>query len=130
MSKDSARTVLVVDDNDDIRQMLTVILSSQGYRVVVAADGEEAIEIAGCEQPDAILMDVMMPRLNGLEAACRIQQNPQLQGVPIIGISAFNDPLAEDRVSTPFRWSAYLRKPIDMDELEQALGRALASRAP
>ena len=121
MSNDAGRKILVVDDNDDIREMLALLLGMQGYSVVVAADGEEAVDVAGNSRPDVILMDVMMPRLNGLEAARRIRQNPSLTGVPIIGLSAFSDPLSVDPHSDPFRWSAYLRKPIDMDELEQVL---------
>jgi CheY-like chemotaxis protein len=124
--KDLARKILVVDDNDDIREMLSLLLGMRGYRVVVAADGEEAIQVAASERPDVILMDVMMPRLNGLEAARRIRRNPQLSAVPIIGLSAFSDPLAGEAGSDPFRWSAYLRKPIDMEELERVLGTALS----
>ena len=121
MASNSARKILVVDDNDDIREMLAVLLGMNGYHVVVAADGEEAVAVADDEKPDVILMDVMMPRLNGLDAARQIHRNPELSSVPIIGLSAFSDPLGEGTDSDPFRWTAYLRKPIDMDELEQVL---------
>ncbi|HWQ36007.1 MAG TPA: response regulator [Blastocatellia bacterium] len=125
MSKESARKVLVVDDNDDIREMLAVLLDMQGYKVVVAADGEEAVSVANREEPDVILMDVMMPKLDGLEAARRITQNPRLSKVPIIGLSAFSDPLTENGQTNSFSWRAYLRKPIDVDELERLLVRTL-----
>ncbi|MFN7947142.1 MAG: response regulator [Blastocatellia bacterium] len=125
MSKESARKVLVVDDNDDIREMLAVLLDMQGYKVVVAADGEEAVSVANREEPDVILMDVMMPKLDGLEAARRITQNPRLSRVPIIGLSAFSDPLTENGQSNAFSWRAYLRKPIDVDELERLLIKTL-----
>lgn len=126
MSKEPGKKVLVVDDNDDIRDMLAVLLRMQGYRVLVANDGEEAVKVAGREEPDVILMDVMMPRLDGLEAARRIMQNPRMSGVPIIGLSAFSDPLTENGRDNPFSWRAYLRKPIDVDELERLLIRVLA----
>ncbi|HZS09936.1 MAG TPA: response regulator [Blastocatellia bacterium] len=125
MSKDSARKILVVDDNDDIREMLAVLLDMQGYKVVVASDGEEAVSVATREEPDVILMDVMMPKLDGLEAARRINQNPKLNRVPIIGLSAFSDPLTENGQSNSFSWTAYLRKPIDVDELERLLIKTL-----
>ncbi|MFN0121327.1 MAG: response regulator [Blastocatellia bacterium] len=126
MSKETGKKVLVVDDNDDIRDMLAVLLRMQGYRVVMATDGEEAVKIAGREEPDVILMDVMMPRLDGLEAARRIMQNPRMAAVPIIGLSAFSDPLAENGEDNAFSWRAYLRKPIDVDELERLLARILS----
>lgn len=125
MSTDYPHKVLVVDDNDDIREMLAVLLDMQGYKVVVAADGEEAVSVASREEPDVILMDVMMPKLDGLEAARRITQNPRLINVPIIGLSAFSDPLVENGQENTFSWRAYLRKPIDVDELEHLLIRTL-----
>ncbi len=125
MSKDAVRKILVVDDNDDIREMLAVLLDMQGYRVVVAGDGEEAVLVAVREEPDIILMDVMMPKLDGLEAARRINQNPKLARVPIIGLSAFSDPLTENGLENSFSWTAYLRKPIDVDELERLLVKTL-----
>src|SRR2546428_12901055 len=84
MPDNSSHKILVVDDNEDIREMLAVLLGMQGYNVVVAADGEEAVAVAHNEEPDAILMDIMMPRLNGLEAARRIHRSPKLCSVPII----------------------------------------------
>ncbi len=125
MSKNSVRKILIVDDNDDIREMLAVLLDMQGYKVVVAGDGEEAVLVAVREEPDIILMDVMMPKLDGLEAARQINQNPKLSGVPIIGLSAFSDPLTETGLENSFSWTAYLRKPIDVDELERLLIKTL-----
>jgi CheY-like chemotaxis protein len=122
MSKNSVSKILIVDDNDDIREMLALLLEMQGYKVVVAADGEQAVVVAERERPELILMDIMMPHLNGLEAARRIRQNPELAQVPIIGISAFSDqPTQSEADPEAFGWSAWLRKPIDMDELEQLL---------
>jgi CheY-like chemotaxis protein len=121
MGNDPGQKILVVDDNDDIREMLAMLLGMQGYRMVVARDGEEAVDVAAAERPDVILMDVMMPKVNGVEAAHRIRQQPGLGGVPIIGLSAFTDPPACTADFTPITWTAYLRKPIDMDELERLL---------
>jgi two-component system, sensor histidine kinase len=121
MANDPGQKILVVDDNDDIREMLAMLLGMLGYRIVVARDGEEAVVVAAAERPDVVLMDVMMPRVNGVEAAHRIRQQPGLTGVPIIGLSAFTDPPACTADFTPITWTAYLRKPIDMDELERLL---------
>ncbi len=122
MLKNPVCKILIVDDNDDIRQMLALLLEMQGYKIVVAADGEQAVAVAERERPDLILMDIMMPRLNGLEAARQIRRNPELAQVPIIGISAFGDQFTKSEAAPQtFSWSACLRKPIDMDELEQLL---------
>ena len=115
------RKILVADDNDDIRDMLALLLRRLGHEVVVAADGESAVTVAARERPDLILMDVMMPRLSGLEAARKIHENTELQAVPIVAISAFRNPLVETTTSSTFRWHAYLTKPVNTDELERVV---------
>ncbi len=116
-----SRKILVADDNDDIRNMLAMLLRRLGHDVVVAADGETAVALAKLERPDLILMDVMMPRLSGLEAARKIHEVADLQTVPIVAISAFRNPLAEATNTGTFRWHAYLNKPVDPIELERVV---------
>ena len=70
-------TILVVDDDPDIARFVEVNLRTAGYDVAVAADGEEALEKAGELRPDLVLLDVMMPRIDGFEVAQRLRQNPQ-----------------------------------------------------
>jgi CheY-like chemotaxis protein len=82
------RRLLVVDDEDYGRSLLRDLLAPLGFEVHEAADGEAAIEEAVRLRPDAILMDIRMPRLNGLEASRRIRRMAELQGVTIIAISA------------------------------------------
>jgi CheY-like chemotaxis protein len=113
--------ILVADDNDDIRDMLALLLKRLGHEVVVAADGETAVLLAAREKPDLILMDVMMPRLSGLEAARQIHEIAELRNVPIVAISAFRNPLVETTNTSTFRWHAYLTKPVDTDELERVI---------
>ena len=72
-----AETILVVDDDPDIARFVEVNLRSAGYDVAVAGDGEEALERAGALRPDLVLLDVMMPRLDGFEVAQRLRKNPQ-----------------------------------------------------
>jgi CheY-like chemotaxis protein len=113
------RKILVADDNDDIREMLTLLLQGQGHEVFTAVNGEEAVTLAEDVAPDLIFMDVMMPRLSGVEAARQIHSLESLKSIPIIAISAFRNPVGENTSSETFRWHAYLRKPIDVDELER-----------
>lgn len=115
------RKILVADDNDDIREMLALLLRRLGHEVVVAADGETAVTLAKVEKPDLILMDVMMPRLSGLEAARKIYEVAELQAIPIVAISAFRNPLVEATNTGTFRWHAYLNKPVDPVELERVV---------
>jgi CheY-like chemotaxis protein len=117
----TTRKILVADDNDDIRDMLAELLRRLGHDVVVAADGETAVTLAKREKPDLILMDVMMPRLSGLEAARKIYEIADLTAVPIVAISAFRNPLVETSNSGTFRWHAYLNKPVDPVELERVV---------
>ncbi len=120
-AENPSRKILVADDNDDIRNMLAMLLRRLGHDVVVAADGETAVALAKRERPDLILMDVMMPRLSGLEAARKIHEVADLQTVPIIAISAFRNPLVEATNTGTFRWHAYLNKPVDPLELERVV---------
>ncbi len=125
VAETTTRKILVADDNDDIRDMLAELLRRLGHDVVVAADGETAVTLAKREKPDLILMDVMMPRLSGLEAARKIYEIADLTAVPIVAISAFRNPLVETSNSSTFRWHAYLNKPVDPVELERVVASLL-----
>ena len=113
--KESLRTILLVEDFDDTRLMMKMWLVKNGYRVVEAETGEEAINIAQRELPDLILMDVMMPGMNGLDATQRIRQYQALRRTPIIAVSAYGadeyrsmaiESGCNEYVSTPFEPSA------------------------
>src|SRR6266480_2572296 len=81
-------TILVVDDDPDIARFVEVNLRSAGYEVAVAGDGEEALEKAGELRPDLVLLDVMMPRIDGFEVAQRLRKNPQTANTSIIMLRA------------------------------------------
>lgn len=81
--------VLVVDDAVDNVVAMSLHLQQEGYRVVTATDGEEAVRVAGLTNPDIILMDIGMPRLDGLEATRKIRDNDLLRNTPVIAITAF-----------------------------------------
>jgi len=111
----SLRTILVVDDFDDNRLLLRIWLERRGFRVVEAENGLEAIKLATSEIPDLIIMDMEMPRLDGLSATRRIREVPSLSKVPIVAVSAYGaDQFRElalatgcdEYVSTPFEPTA------------------------
>ena len=109
-------TILVVDDDPDIARFVEVNLRSAGYDVAVAGDGEEALEKARHLRPDLVLLDVMMPRIDGFEVAQRLRKNPQTANASIIMLTA--KALSADKV-TGLQAGAddYIIKPFDPIEL-------------
>ena len=84
-----AKNVLIVDDNEHLRQILAAILRFSGYEIVEAASGAQAIQKAASTQPSLILMDFELPDMNGADATRLIRQNPATAHIPIVGCSAF-----------------------------------------
>ncbi len=111
-----APKVLIVDDEPDLRDLLVYNLQREGYIVVEAADGVEALEKAKSEQPDAIVLDVMMPGLSGLDVCRRLRENASLRKVPILMLTALD--ATEDYVrGLDVGADAYLSKDVDMPVL-------------
>jgi diguanylate cyclase (GGDEF)-like protein len=111
-----AESILVVDDDPDIARFVEVNLRSAGYDVSVAGDGQEALDRAADLRPDLVLLDVMMPRLDGFEVAQRLRKNPQTANTSIIMLTA--KALSSDKV-TGLQSGAddYIIKPFDPIEL-------------
>jgi diguanylate cyclase (GGDEF)-like protein len=111
-----AETILVVDDDPDIARFVEVNLRSAGYDVAVAADGEEALDRAQEMRPDLVLLDVMMPRIDGFEVAQRLRRNPQTANTSIIMLTA--KALSTDKVlGLTAGADDYIIKPFDPIEL-------------
>jgi two-component system alkaline phosphatase synthesis response regulator PhoP len=85
---DGTPKVLVVDDEPHIVRLVSFALEKDGFDVIDAGDGETAVELARREQPDLILMDVMMPVMDGLEASKRLKEDPDTAEIPIVMLSA------------------------------------------
>jgi CheY-like chemotaxis protein len=112
---EALRTILLVEDFDDTRLMMKLWLVKIGYRVLEAETGEDAINVAQRELPDLIIMDVMMPGMNGLDATLRIREYRALRRTPIVAVSAYGadeyrsiaiEAGCTEYVSTPFEPSA------------------------
>lgn len=115
---------MVVEDHDDTRLLLRHVLESSGHRVVEAINGQEAVDIAYSEHPDLILMDLDLPILDGITATQRIRQQDQMDGVPIVAVTAY--PMSYTRVKAFAKGcDEYLAKPIDLTELEKLVTRYL-----
>jgi adenylate cyclase len=104
--------ILVADDNPDNREILRIRLCSKGYDVITAADGEEALATAKERQPDLILLDIMMPKLDGVEVSQRLRADPSLPFIPIIIVTAKTG--TQDVVAALEAGAdEYLTKPVD-----------------
>ncbi|HVL69348.1 MAG TPA: response regulator [Vicinamibacterales bacterium] len=105
--------ILVVEDNDDVRDMMAVSLQLEGHQVTTAANGREALaKLRAGERPCLILLDLMMPVMDGWEFRDALQQEPELRHVPVVVVSAATAELVRKAPA-----EAYLPKPIDMEQL-------------
>jgi len=114
------RKILVVDDEPDIREVVRLYLAEEGYEIIEAENGQEAILKAQTEKPDLIVLDIMMPGINGFEVAKHLKDDPNTQHIPIIILSV----LAHD---SQFRQGIldYISKPFRQDELVQTVRKIL-----
>jgi CheY-like chemotaxis protein len=117
--------ILVVDDAADNVAMLSLALQQQGYQVVTAGNGEDAISVATQTLPNLILMDINLPTLDGLGATRRIRENEALSQVPVIAVTAFSTE-GFQRAAYDAGISGYLTKPIDLDRMNQLIARLLS----
>lgn len=83
--------ILIVEDHRDSREVLAIMLRSMGYEVIEAANGQEAIEKAGVEEPDLVIMDLGLPGISGIEATVKLKQDPKTAHIPVIAYSAWSE---------------------------------------
>ena len=119
--------VLVVDDNVDVRETLRVMLELSGFEVATAAGGETAIEMARSYRPDAVVMDLSMPGVDGFAAAKRLRAEPEFDSLALISLSALPVPDAAGW-SRRAGFDYHLTKPADPTELVETLVRAAGAR--
>lgn len=120
----SEKTVLVVEDEEDIRFLLRAVLESEGYRVAEATTGADAVSIALEIVPQLILMDISLPLLDGLSATRQIKAQETLRDVPVIAVSAYH---TARRRAVRAGCSDLIGKPVDIEELK-AMVRQLAAQ--
>src|SRR6185503_10437920 len=124
----STHTIMVVEDYDDTRLLLKKGLEGLGYSVLEASNGQEAVDIAGREHLDLILMDLDLPILDGIIATQQIRQQNEMQSVPIVAVTAY--PMSFTRVKAFAEGcDEYMAKPIDMSELARLVNRYLRPEA-
>jgi two-component system cell cycle response regulator DivK len=118
------KRILIADDKATSRELLRTVLERQGYAVIEAADGEEALQKALAEPPDLILLDLQMPRRNGYEVLGELRKDPRYAEVPIIAITA--SAMQGDREKAlAAGFTGYLAKPVALVHLREEVQRLL-----
>ncbi len=118
------KRILVVEDNPDNRILITDVLTSLNYEVLVAVDGEEGVRKAEIEVPDLILMDLSLPQMDGWTATGHIKSNPELQHIPIVALTA-HAMVGDRERALEAGCDDYVSKPIDLRELAGKLAQYL-----
>lgn len=114
------RTVLVVEDEETSRRVITLALAHSGRELLFARDGEEAVRMAEAAVPDLIVMDMMLPKLDGFQAAQRILANPALAGIPIVALTARTAEY-DERKAREAGCVDYITKPYRIEHLRARL---------
>lgn len=116
-----SRSILVVDDDADVRSSLQEVLEDEGFEVTVAGDGQEALrKLDGGLAPDVILLDLMMPVMDGIQFRAKQLARPRLCSIPVVVLSAQSH--VRD-LHHQMRCAGALRKPVRLQELLETLGR-------
>jgi CheY-like chemotaxis protein len=119
--------VLIAEDQNDNLVMISLAVQDFGYRVITAKDGEEAVQVAVLSRPQLILLDIAMPKMDGLEAARRIRKDPGFQNVPIVALTAFSTD-GFRRAAGEAGFDGYLTKPVDFERLRRLMNTLLSGR--
>lgn len=117
-------TILIVDDEERNRKLLEVFMQAEGYRTISVGDGREAVALASRELPDLILLDMMMPGMDGFDVARALKGEPSLRRIPVIVVSSLDDIASRRRVLSAGA-DEVLNKPIDRWQLLQHVSRLL-----
>ena len=115
--------VLVVDDEDSIRRLVCNLLSKK-YVVIEAKEGEQAVSMAVSKKPDLILMDILMPKMDGYTACHRLKSNPATKAIPIVMLTGLGFELNRE-LAKQMGVDGYLTKPFSAQQLLDIIGRLL-----
>ena len=124
IQKGSLQKILIVEDNQDNRELVVKVLKINGYHVIEAVDGEEAIEKVRAEKPDLILMDLFIPKIDGYEVTKRLKDDKDLEHIPVIALTA-QAMKGDMELALAAGCDGYMPKPIDVRELPKQIKRFL-----
>ena len=120
-------TILIIDDDPSVRIVAQFRLEREGYRVVTASNGDEGLRLAKSEQPGAILLDILMPGMNGREVLRRLKGDADTSPIPVILLTVVE---AHDEMTDPIGpgWADRVSKPYNPDQLLEKVQRVLAAK--
>ncbi len=119
------KTVLIIEDNLEIRENTAELLELGGYNVVSAENGRQGLAMAVKVKPDIILCDIMMPEVNGYEVIRELKANAETAAIPFVYVTASGEK-SEVKLAMDMGANGYVRKPFDTKELMQVISRCLA----
>lgn len=117
---DYPKKILIVDDNEDSRDLVVKVLKNRGYQMVEAVDGEDALEKAESENPDIILLDISIPKLDGYEVTRRLKSREKFRNIPIIALTA-HAMKGDKEKALQAGYDGYISKPISIHELPEQI---------
>ena len=119
------KKILIADDHAPTREVFAKILEGEDYRIIQAADGEQAFAKADAEKPDLIIMDVMMPNMDGYETLAKLKDHPSTQGIKVMMLTAMDRP-RERAWALEMGAYGYMVKPVRIEEFQTNVKRAVA----
>jgi CheY-like chemotaxis protein len=121
--------ILVVEDQDSIRRMIEALVGARGYEVTAASTGTKALDVAFADPPDMVLLDLMLPGYDGFEVCRRLRSDPSTRKIPILIISALDDPESRAKAAQAGA-TAYYTKPFSPIALLKEIDRLKTEAAP
>lgn len=112
-----SKKIMIVDDEEDIRTSVGQIFEVSGYEVIRAEDGNDCINKLECGTPDLVILDIMMPGMNGWDVAAKIKENPKWNGIPIVFLTAKGDEMSIGMGGLASE--EYIVKPFDIIKLKE-----------
>jgi CheY-like chemotaxis protein len=122
------RTILVVEDNERNRKLLRTILKFRGLEVVECDDGAPALELARKHKPALVLMDIQLPKMDGITALGQLRGDPATKHIPVVAVTASVTPNEREKVMAA-GFNAYIGKPIDVDAFGEIVDRFVPKEA-
>jgi two-component system sensor histidine kinase ChiS len=126
MPEKAQRTIIVVEDEQDAAEMFAEMMRVNGFRVLKASGSRQAIPMIEQEKPAAVILDIMMPDVSGLELLRYMRGEPRLAAIPVIVVSAKSLP-ADIKTGLEAGASVYLTKPVDYQDLKDAVEKAIGA---
>lgn len=120
------KRILLVEDDPDTAELMQMELEGLGYEVRLARNGVEALEMAGLEPPDLVVMDILLPKMDGFRAAARIRENPKTQAIPVLAATALAKPGDREKCLEA-GCDGYIAKPFTHRQLGAAIRKLLIS---